>query len=441
MSTELKVGLCWFQNDLRLHDQRSLMQAAREVDRLLCVFVIEPYWFQVNRYEILGVSDKRLCFMYQSLIELNQKLSKLGQNLLIIEKPGLGALNQLIAEHSITDLYTSYNAGWSERQLQKLVKQQNENVRFHCHHTHTLFSKNELPFELDNLPKTFTEFRKLIERQTPRKAIQAPSYLPPPVISNIKFPDWGMSMSGLVQGGETSALIHCDKYFATELPLNYKQVRNALDGWSNSTKFSFWLANGSLSVVELGEQLNVFEHAKGANESTHWIYFELLWREYFQWYAHKFNRRLFAFNGIKSTKPLTSFYATRFKQWTNSTTPYPIVNAAMNELRQTGYISNRLRQIVASCLVNELSIDWRYGAAYFEQQLIDYDVASNWANWQYIAGVGADTRDKRHFNLQKQTEIFDPDHRYIKQWQGDEVAISIDVVDAADWPILEPSKS
>ena len=98
-------------------------------------------------------------------------------------------------------------------------------------------------------------------------------------------------------------------------------------------------------------------------------------------------------------------------------------------------MSNRGRQIVASCLVNELGVDWRYGAAYFEHQLIDYDVASNWCNWQYIAGVGVDPRGGRHFNIAKQTQIYDPDNRFIQLWQGDKDLCSLDSVDAADWPM------
>lgn len=106
----------------------------------------------------------------------------------------------------------------------------------------------------------------------------------------------------------------------------------------------------------------------------------------------------------------------------------------MNELKHTGFMSNRGRQIVASCLVNELSLDWRCGAAYFEQQLIDYDVASNWGNWQYIAGVGADPRGGRHFDIEKQSRIYDPENTYIHTWAS-HPAKHIDTVDAADWPI------
>ena len=108
----------------------------------------------------------------------------------------------------------------------------------------------------------------------------------------------------------------------------------------------------------------------------------------------------------------------------------------MKELNATGFLSNRGRQIVASCLVNELAIDWRYGAAYFEQQLLDYDVGSNWGNWQYLAGVGADPRGKRHFDLEKQTKQFCPDGLYINKWQASNPILYLDSVDAVDWPIV-----
>ncbi|MEY3758746.1 MAG: hypothetical protein RIR39_237, partial [Pseudomonadota bacterium] len=162
----------------------------------------------------------------------------------------------------------------------------------------------------------------------------------------------------------------------------------------------------------------------------------LLWRDYFHGYAHLYGKRLFAFQGIKQQKPLTSFYPERFQKWCSGNTPYPLVNACMKQLNATGFMSNRGRQIVASCLVNELAVDWRYGAAYFEQQLLDYDVASNWGNWQYLAGVGADPRGKRYFDLNKQTRQYDPDGLFINKWQGGIQNLPLDSVDAADWPVV-----
>jgi deoxyribodipyrimidine photo-lyase len=102
-------------------------------------------------------------------------------------------------------------------------------------------------------------------------------------------------------------------------------------------------------------------------------------------------------------------------------------------------MSNRGRQIAASCLVNEMGVDWRFGAAFFEKHLLDYDVASNYANWQYIAGVGADPRGGRHFDLEKQTALYDPDGVFIGRWGGKRPKQPKHVVDAADWPIEAPT--
>ena len=211
-----------------------------------------------------------------------------------------------------------------------------------------------------------------------------------------------------------------------------------MDGWDNSTKFSPWLSNGCLSVRQIYSDLKAYQAKNGRNESSDWIFFELLWREFFQWNAYIHSAQLFRFRGVKSTPPLTSFYAERFQKWCKGNTPFPLVNASMNQLSRTGYISNRARQIVASCLVNELDLDWRYGAAYFEQQLLDYDVAVNWGNWQYLAGVGADPRGQRHFNLEKQAQLFDSAGDYVKQWQGQKTLSCLDSVDAADWPLYLP---
>jgi deoxyribodipyrimidine photo-lyase len=146
----------------------------------------------------------------------------------------------------------------------------------------------------------------------------------------------------------------------------------------------------------------------------------LLWREYYQWYLAKHQAKLFHFSGIQQVPPLSEFNQQKFTRWCEGMTEYPIVNACMRQLKQSGYMSNRGRQLVASCFVHELGLDWRYGAAYFEQQLIDYDVASNWGNWQYLAGVGADPRGHRRFDLAKQTSTYDPQAVFRDKWLGSE---------------------
>jgi deoxyribodipyrimidine photo-lyase len=130
-----------------------------------------------------------------------------------------------------------------------------------------------------------------------------------------------------------------------------------------------------------------------------------------------------------------TFEPRSYARWCAGSTDYPLVNALMHQLVATGWMSNRGRQIVASCLVNELGLDWRYGAAFFEKHLLDFDVASNYGNWQYIAGVGADPRGGRHFNLEKQAALYDPDGRFTLRWEGDCPKQPEFVTDAADWPI------
>ena len=431
-----KIGIFWFTNDLRIHDNPALIQAASSVEILLCVYVIDHSWRSSSKYSKASTNQKPIQFLRESLVDLDNNLKVMGQRLMILESVTLPIFATLINQLGVTDVFRSDNAGWYENLYWDELKNAYGSTNFHSVDSHTLFDLSMLPFTLAELPASFTKFKNAVSEVEPSKPIAPLSYLPVP--PSIDYPDikWleGDSGSNPFRGGETRGLEHLNRYFASEKPMFYKEVRNAIDGWDNSTKFSPWLANGSLSVREVMSVLSDYEKNITANESTYWIYFELLWREYFQWYAHKNGSKLYSFGGIKKVSPLTSYYAERFQKWINGSTPYPLVNACMNELRKTGYLSNRGRQIVASCFINELAMDWRYGAAYFELALIDYDVASNWGNWQYLAGVGADTRDKRHFNLEKQTQQFDPDGRYIRLWNGDIDLQPLDSVDAADWP-------
>ena len=431
-----KTGIFWFTNDLRLHDNPALMSAKTLVDSLLCIYVIDSSWMSSNQYSLSKRGNASLVFLHESLNDLDNRLQTIGQRLIVVESAAVSALTHLINEFKPSELFRSNNAGWYENRAWETLKKTHSGVNFHSADSHTLFDLELMPFNLENLPTSFTKFKIAVSDIKPLKPIEALSYLPPPPNNSYYSPSLGdKTVANKFKGGETHGLTLLNDYFTTEKPMFYKDVRNAIDGWDNSTKLSPWLANGSLSVREVMSTLSDYENNITANESTYWIYFELLWREYFQWYAHKNGVKLFSFSGIKTTSPLNSYYPERFQKWVNGSTPYPIVNACMNELRETGFLSNRARQIVASCFVNELAMDWRYGAAYFEQVLIDYDVGSNWGNWQYLAGVGADTRDKRHFNLEKQTQQFDSDGRYVKLWNADVTPEPLDSLDAADWPI------
>ena len=439
-----KVGLHWFEHDLRLHDNAGLSKAAAESDSLLCVFCLDPAWLLPNRYSLGTLSNNRWRFLKQSLQELDKRLHRMGQQLLVCYESPLKVIPTLAETHGVTTIYRNRAIGFYENEHWRKLKQNLPNIRFDVTDTHTLLDLSQLPFDKAAFPNSFTDFRKIVELLPISSPLPVPQYLPvsPPIRS-----DWLWNFPVYMQtateteyefeflGGELRGLRQLESYFSSGCPSGYKEYRNELDGWGNSTKFSPWLANGCLSVRQIYQRLKNYEAQSGANESTYWIYFELLWREYFQWYAHTHGKRLFLFHGIKQHKPFTSYYPERFQKWCHGNTPFPLVNACMKQLNTLGYLSNRGRQIVASCLVNELSLDWRYGAGYFEQQLIDFDVAVNWGNWQYLAGVGADPRGKRHFDINKQTKLFDPKGHFIRHWQGEPTSERLDSVDAADWPI------
>ena len=437
-------GLYWLTTDLRLHDNRNWINACCQADELLCVYCIDPAWLAANRYGLNTMSANRWRFLKESLQSLDKQLQQLGQHLLVVYQHPLDAISRLASEFDVSVIYHSKQVGYYERQQLLVLKKRLSGVRFDDCDTRTLFKTEQLPFPVASCPASFTEYRQQVEHLAVDEPQPAPKSLPPSPTAKqnwlFEFPAYVGFSSELDHlqaffGSETAGMAHLADYFADEYAMNYKETRNELDGWRNSTKFSPWLANGSLSARLLLSRLKTYEQSAGANESTYWIFFELLWREYFQWYALCHGRRLFAFKGIKHSKPLTSFYAERFQRWCKGETPYPLVNACMKQLNATGYMSNRGRQVVASCFVNELGLDWRYGAAYFEQQLLDYDVAANWGNWQYLAGVGADPRGQRHFDIEKQTRQYDPDYVFIKQWGGDIHPTAIDSVDAADWPV------
>ncbi|RYF74998.1 MAG: cryptochrome DASH, partial [Cytophagaceae bacterium] len=159
-----------------------------------------------------------------------------------------------------------------------------------------------------------------------------------------------------------------------------------------------------------------------ANDSTYWLIFELIWRDFFRFVALRFGSRLFKPGGIKHVlKKQWKHDVDLFRQWANGETGIPFVDANMRELNASGFMSNRGRQNVASFLVNDLGLDWTWGAAYFESLLVDYDPCSNWGNWNYVAGVGNDPREApngqpRYFNIYSQATRYDEQGLFVKHW-------------------------
>ncbi len=435
-----RIGLYWLGNDLRLHDNAAWPQAASEVDQLLCVYCLNPADFAPNRYGLTNLGSHRWRFLKASLTALDSELRSLGQQLLVLHQEPVTTLVNLIDRFRITRVYRSLDTGYYEDRQWTALKTNRPQLDYTEVVTRTLFDQHQLTWPPDHYPATFSQFHKAVKTwpiNEPLPPVQSLPPCPAPLGNWLEQLPRSTSMPGSndFQGGEAAAIQHLTDYFSNSHAQHYQDTRNALDGWTHSTKFSPWLANGCLSVRLVLASLRAHQQHFGRNESTEWILFELLWREFFQGYAKAYSKRLFAFTGIKKHKPLTTFYPERFQKWCRGNTPNALVNACMHELNHTGYMSNRGRQIVASYLVNELALDWRFGAAYFEQQLIDYDVAVNWGNWQYLAGVGTDPRGKRHFDLAKQARLYDPDGRFVRRWHGAANNLTLDSVDAADWPL------
>ncbi|WP_333970298.1 DASH family cryptochrome [Alteromonas mediterranea] len=424
-SSDVQRGVFWFRHDLRLHDQPAIAELCTAVSQVTFTYILDDKCFDDAAFGFSPMGKHRHTFLLQTLSDLKQQLNQRGHELLILKGNTAECIVQLLNAGGYTYLGVSQHCGFDETAQLNTVKRFFNTLRVIETPTFGLFDAEVLPFDIEDMPDVFSPFRRKVEKHcTPLPVLERIAQLPDGFMPNIDkqyILDIELSLpkpspSSFI-GGESAALNHLETYlFDWKAAATYKETRNTLDTWKDSTKLSAWLANGSLSAREVIRQVQRFEQTIEKNDSTYWVYFELLWREFFHWLQCKYGAKWFRFSGIQGRKPTTCHDPETFSRWCKGETGYRIVDACMRQLAETGYMSNRGRQLVASCFVHELRQDWRYGAAWFEHQLIDYDVGSNWGNWLYLAGVGSDPRGHRQFNLQKQTEIYDPDGRFRKAW-------------------------
>lgn len=356
----------------------------------------------------------------------------------------------------------------------------------------------DLPFDdISDLPNVYTTYRKSLEplRSRPRRTLPTPTQLPPlpldippqrhpfeipTTLHSLKKalldpleedPTYGLPTPPRLptdvqaahpfRGGETAAQDRLSHLISSGAMSSYKATRNGMLGLDFSTKLSAFLAQGYLTARQVHWAMVDFEegtgpdkdtqgYAKGENDGTAAVRFELLWRDYMRLCARKFGHRIFDLYGIQDP-PKTSRknsdqgssqqdkhhrprkrwkYLDRsggagddpektrevFARFRSGRTGIGLIDASNRELFLTGYTSNRARQNVASFLASHLGVDWRIGAEWYEFLLIDYDVANNWGNWQYVAGVGNDPRQGRVFNPVKQALDYDGQGEYVKTW-------------------------
>ena len=427
----MKTSIVWFKTDLRLHDNETLVRAIEESDEIIPVYCFDEAHFKTTEFGFHKTGNFRAKFLLESLADLDKNLRNLGSGLIILRGKPEHELYKVAQKYKAQKVFCKKEVAYEEKQTQLLVEK--ELWKAHCqletYSTSTLYHAQDLPFAMKDIPDVFTNFRKKIEKEsTIREVFLKPSKIKSPFIEDVCLPSIEeLGLNEVIKdcraaidfkGGETEGYKRLNTYlFETQAISTYKETRNGMIGENYSTKFSAWLGLGCLSPREIYYELKKYEDQFLANESTYWLEFELLWRDYFRFMMKKYSNLFFQQTGIKAKSDnLHQHNNDTLLNWINGKTGVDFIDANMIELKLTGFMSNRGRQNVASYLCNDLKLDWRYGAAYFEQQLIDYDVCSNWGNWAYLAGVGNDPRGNRVFNIEKQANDYDKLKEYRKLW-------------------------
>ncbi|PZO26664.1 MAG: cryptochrome DASH [Flavobacteriaceae bacterium] len=427
----MKTSIVWFKTDLRLHDNETLIKAISQSDEIIPVYCFDESNFVTTEFGFKKTGSFRAQFLLESLIDLDRNLRAKGSGLLIIKGKPEVEIPKIVQQYRATKVFAKKEVSYEEKQIE--AKVQEELFKLKCElkifSTSTLYHAEDLPFSIKDIPDVFTNFRKKTEKDAIiRAAFDAPKEIKSPEIEPLQLPtlkELGLNFEPIdsravlqFKGGETKAIARLNHYFfETKCISEYKETRNGLVGANYSSKFSAWLALGCISPRFIYDELKKYETQFEANESTYWLVFELLWRDYFRFMMKKYNSKFFQQAGIQDKGIIVNKHNThQLQEWIDGKTGVDFVDANMKELKLTGFMSNRGRQNVASYLCNDLKLDWRFGAAYFEQQLIDYDVCSNWGNWAYLAGVGNDPRGNRYFNINKQSTDYDKNKKYRDLW-------------------------
>jgi len=426
----MQTAIVWFRNDLRLDDNLTLTEALAHNDWVIPIYIFDKRHYRLSTYGFPKIGAHRAQFIIECVQQLRQELTLLGSNLMVRQGIASIVITELCKEYGVSSVYFSKEVAPEEtKEEAELIEALHEHgVNCFALHNSLLINHHRLPFSLSAMPDVFSQFRIQVEKQNiVDSPLQKPTIiktplgipqgeipnLPPFTGPQINVPNPTMCC----KGGELTAHRRLQDYvWQHDGPANYFETRNQLTGNYFSTKLSPWLAQGALSAKRLFAEVKAYEAARVANKSTYWIGFELLWRDFFRLTMEKYSANLFFIRGPKRREISYDSNPEKFWAWVNGQTQNHFINACMNELRYTGYLSNRGRQVCASYLVHDLNSNWLMGAAYFESALIDYDVCSNYGNWAYIAGVGNDPRENRIFNVDKQAATYDPHGHYRSLW-------------------------
>lgn len=413
----MKTAIWWIRRDLRIADNATLWAAINNSDQILPVFILDPILVK-SRY----ASEKRLAFLYGGLRELDEDLRRRGSRLVLRNGPPRDILANLISETGASIIYAESDHSPYAIARDSLIQREMP--------LKLVGSPAVMPpgrvLKADGQPYTvFTPFSrawKSIIEGTIGVLLPAPERINTPTdISSEGIPHTPTLTPEIpFTPGGTEAQRRLSSFFSagSEAPIfKYNEGRNQLD-IDGSSKLSPYLKFGMLSprqaVVWAIRALASAQDQQAQKSAESWLN-ELIWREFYIHILHHYphvRERNFRMGEIRWQNDPRDFSA-----WQEGRTGYPVVDAAMRQLIQTGWTHNRARMIVASFLTKDLLIDWRWGEEWFMKNLIDGDPASNNGGWQWVAGTGTDAAPYfRVFNPISQSTKFDPQARFIRRW-------------------------
>ena len=401
-----KISIFWFRRDLRLHDNIALFNALKSGEKVLPIFI-----FDTSILDKLPKNDARVSFIIKELRSMNEHLKSFDASIDILHGKPIEVFESLIKKYQIASVFTNQDyepyAIRRDQEILELLK--SENISFNSFKDQVIFEKNEITKKDGNPYVVYTPYsKKWIEAYEQINHIHYSSEdLLSQLYTQSKAKELTLEELGFV---ETNTPIK-NYIFNSRIINEYEETRNfpALD---NTSKLGPHLRFGTVSVRQMVSRAEEQENKTFLKE--------LIWREFFMqilWH--------FPHTHKDSFKPKYDRIVWRnneddFKKWCNGTTGYPMVDAGMRQLNNTGFMHNRVRMLVGSFLCKHLLIDWRWGEAYFAEKLHDYEMSSNVGNWQWVAGTGVDASPYfRIFNPTSQIKKFDKDFSYIRKWVPD----------------------
>lgn len=397
------IVVFWFRRDLRLHDNAGLYHALKAGKPVLPVFILDSEILD----DLADKKDKRVDFIMQQLHVMQQTLTTLGSTLHVMHGKPLACFKALITKYAVSDVYTNHDyepyAQQRDNAVQKMLAE--NGIGFFTYKDQVIFEQNEVVKD-DGTPYTvYTPYSKKWKLKLNEFYLK--SYPVNTYYSNF-YKTKPLSLPSLTEIGFEATGFRAEAPVLDEaIAAQYGETRD-IPSIRGTTRLSLHLRFGTVSIRQLAHQVH------GINEK---LLNELIWREFYMcilWHYPQVVSTAFkpAYDNIQ-----WSDNKEHFERWCAGKTGIPIVDAGMRELNETGFMHNRVRMIVASFLTKNLLINWRWGEAYFAQKLLDYDLSANNGGWQWAAGSGCDAAPYfRVFNPLLQTQKFDPELKYIRQW-------------------------